>query len=174
MGMLPEEQWEQLRSLPDWQDRLYAALEAWPEATLVHLTVGITAGAMNYWQKQGLLDQPGWWEMMRLRCARAGAWDLTRDQVSRSWLKEQMFRWLAENLDFDEAVARSTGELARLIDLQGAPVGSEGQHSHQDAVTLTASQLEDLLDLAAARQRLEDADEDDWVSWEEIEAGLKA
>lgn len=174
MGLLPDAQWQLLRGLPDWQDRLRAALDAWPEGKLLHLTIGITAGAMEYWDKQGLLDQPGWWEETRIRAARAGGWDLTRDQVSRTWMKEQMFRWLAENLDFDEAVTRSTGELSRLIDLQATTDSGSGPPLPEEKFHLTTSELEDLLDLAAARQRLEDADEDEWVSWEEIGAGLKA
>lgn len=172
MGLLPDEQWRQLRSLPDWQDRLRAAIDAYPEVRWLLLAVNITAGTLNHWASQGLLDQPGWWEAMRLRAARAGGWDLVRDQVSRSWLKEQMFRWMSENLDIHEAAERSAAELGRLIDLQAATEAETGP-VYEEPILITPSELEDLLDLAEARQRIADAAEDDWVSWDEVETGLR-
>lgn len=177
MGMIPDDQWRQLRGLPDWQDRIREAINNFPEGRWLLLTASITAGALNHWQQQGLLDQPGWWEEMRVRAARAGGWDLARDQVSRSWLKEQMFRWMAENLDLQEAAERSASELGRLIDLQtSSSLGSNGEErgEHQPPIVMTSSELEDLLDLEEARRRVADTTEDDWVSWDEVEAGLRS
>ena len=177
MGLLPDDQWRRLRSLPDWQDRLREAIDAFPEAQWLLLTANITAGALNHWQDQGLLGEPGWWETMRVRAARAGGWDLARDQISRSWLKEQMFRWLTDNLDVKEAAERSASELGRLIDLQAAsdlePSAEESRRGHEAPIVILPSELEDLLDLEEARRRVEDATEDDWVPWDQVEAGLR-
>jgi hypothetical protein len=37
--------------------------------------------------------------------------------------------------------------------------------------SISAEQLEDALDLAEARRRVADADPDDWVPWDETDAG---
>jgi hypothetical protein len=177
MGILPDEQWRQMRSLPDWQDRLHAAIENFPEAQWLVLTIGITSGALDHWRQRGLLDQPGWWDEMRVRGARAGGWDLVNDQISRSWLKEQMFRWLADNLSIEEAAERSAGELVRLVEFQASydsdTTLEERARVPETPIEILPSDLEDLLDLEEARRRVEDAAEDDWIPWDQVHAGLR-
>lgn len=178
MGMIPDDQWLRLRNLPDWQDRIREAIDAFPEGRWLLLTVNITAGALNHWHNEGILEQPGWWQEIRVRAIRSGAWDPAKDLVSRSWLKEQMFHWMIENLDIEDAARRSASELRRLIDLQSSSAhvqnGDEDNGDHDVPIQLTPSELEDLLDLEEARRRVADAAKDDWVSWDEIEAELRS
>jgi hypothetical protein len=108
----------ELLSLPHWQEHLRTAIATMPEAVLASFAAAITEGAMRSWHAAGLLDDPERWAVERAAGIRAGAWDATREQVSRSWLLEQLYRWVVDDLDVEEGARRSTAELERLIAVQ--------------------------------------------------------
>ncbi len=114
--ILSDEAYRNLTSQPGWQETLRERIERWPPAQRENLARTITAGIVDYWRTQGWTAD--YVEHLKRVLARAGAWDLDNDRVSISWLQEQMYRWMVENMTTEQMIRHSIGELERLIDFQ--------------------------------------------------------
>jgi hypothetical protein len=83
-------------------------------------------------------------------------------------------RWAVADLGIETATEESASGVIQLADVyESSDFDGSLAGDYETSVLITPSDLEDLLDLEGARSRIEGATEDDWVSWDEIEAGLR-